>query len=173
MPKYLRVFEPDRYCFLTVVPYFRRPILIKHIDLLRDAFRSSKEAHTYDLFAVVILPDHFHMLIKPETATDYPRIVSHIKRHFTRALPEDDKLAVSESRAKKRESGVWHRRYFEYTIRDDEDLYLHTGYIHYNPVKHKLVERAADWPYSSFDKFVKMGWYEKQWADFSSDLELD
>jgi putative transposase len=32
-------------------------------------------------------------------------------------------------------------------------------YIHFNPVKHGYVERAQDWPFSSFHRGVRLGWY--------------
>ncbi|MET0583637.1 MAG: transposase, partial [Candidatus Binatia bacterium] len=36
--------------------------------------------------------------------------------------------------------------------------------IHYNPVKHGLVTRVCDWPYSSFHRFVRIGWLNTDWA---------
>jgi len=45
----------------------------------------------------------------------------------------------------KRERGVWQRRFWEHAIRDQSDFDAHLDYIHYNPVKHGWVQRAADW----------------------------
>jgi putative transposase len=43
-------------------------------------------------------------------------------------------------------------------------------YIHINPVKHGLVPRVRDWPYSSFHRMVKLGVYPEDWAgDVSHD----
>ena len=50
-------------------------------------------------------------------------------------------------------------------MRDEADLLAHVDYIHYNPVKHGLVTRVSDWPYSSFHRFVRMGWLSADWAD--------
>ena len=36
------------------------------------------------------------------------------------------------------ERGIWQRRYWEHTIRDDRDLAAHLDYIHFNPVKRGL-----------------------------------
>ena len=48
-------------------------------------------------------------------------------------------------------------------------------YLHFNPEKHGLVERSVDWPWSSFHRFVRVGYYAKDWGvDLSqevSDLE--
>ena len=59
---------------------------------------------------------------------------------------------------------IWQRRYWEHQIRDDDDLQRHVDYIHFNPVKHGLVSRVQDWPYSSFHRFVQRGWLALDWA---------
>ena len=51
----------------------------------------------------------------------------------------------SASRAKKGERGIWQRRYWEHTLRDEEDFARHADYIHFNPVKHGDVNRVRDW----------------------------
>ena len=56
---------------------------------------------------------------------------------------------------------MWQRRYWEHVIRNDEDYKNHMDYIHYNPVKHGYVERAAEWKYCSFQHFVHQGYYAK------------
>ena len=56
------------------------------------------------------------------------------------------------------------RRYWEHTLRDEEDWKHHMDYIHYNPVKHRHVERDADWPYSTFHRYVGAGIYPKDWG---------
>ncbi len=48
------------------------------------------------------------------------------------------------------ERGIWQRRYWEHTIRDERDLTAHMDYIHFNPVKHGFVEHPVEWPHSSF-----------------------
>jgi putative transposase len=37
-------------------------------------------------------------------------------------------------------------------------------YIHFNPVKHGLVTRVADWPYSTFHRHVANGVYSDSWG---------
>jgi putative transposase len=70
----------------------------------------------------------------------------------------------NQSREKRQESTVWQRRYWEHTIRDEKDLSIHVEYIHYNPVKHGLVNRVADWQWSSFHRYVAMGFYDASWG---------
>jgi len=64
---------------------------------------------------------------------------------------------------------LWQRRFWEHTIRDENDFERHVDYIHFNPIKHRLVERVRDWPYSSFHRFVKEGTLPEDWAGNVSD----
>ena len=60
----------------------------------------------------------------------------------------------------------------QHTIRDENDFERHVDYIHINPVKHGLVPRVGDWPYSSFHRMIKLGFYPEDWAgDVSTDGE--
>ena len=63
----------------------------------------------------------------------------------------------SASRLAHNERGVWQRRFWEHAIRGDADYAAHVDYVHFNPVKHGLVARAADWPHSSFRRAVARG----------------
>jgi putative transposase len=51
----------------------------------------------------------------------------------------------------------------------------HVDYIHYNPVNHSHVARVADWPYSSFQRYVECGIYNLEWAadDNIRSLEME
>jgi len=61
--------------------------------------------------------------------------------------------------------GAWQRRYWEHLIRDEADYRAHMDYVHINPIKHGLVARVADWPYSTFHRLVEQGVYPQDWAD--------
>ena len=72
---------------------------------------------------------------------------------------------INASRQKHRETTIWQRRFWEHLIRDDEDYRIHVDYIHYNPVKHKLVKQVKNWPYSTFHQYVKKGIYSENWGN--------
>jgi putative transposase len=55
--------------------------------------------------------------------------------------------------------------YWEHLIRDDADFQRHIDYVHANPLKHGRVKRVADWPYSTFHKYVAKGIYPSDWCD--------
>ena len=154
MPKYRRIFQDYYTYFLTVNTYQRNPILIDNIELLRKSFKASKKKYNYRIDAVVILPDHFHLLITPYKATDYPKIIGAIKAYFSRHCERGyyEELEQSLSRHKKRYKAVWQKKYYEHTIKNEKDLVIHLGYIYNNPVKHGLVNYGEEWIYSSFYK---------------------
>ncbi len=80
---------------------------------------------------------------------------------------------LNRSKQKHRESTIWQRRFWEHCIRDEADLRHHMDYLHFNPVKHGLVSRVAQWPYSTFHRFAKEGIYPPDWAGGSSHLEIE
>lgn len=161
---YRRLFIQGKHVFLTVVTYNRQPILIKNIDLFRGAFEETKKHFDFEIFAMVVLQDHFHILLKPKNIKDYPNIIKSIKYNFSNKF--DAVGLASPTYIQKREKRVWQRRYHEHTIRDEDDLYKHLDYIHYNPVKHGLSQNVKDWEFSSFHKFVKMKNYELNWGTY-------
>jgi len=135
--------------------------LIAHIDLLREAFSAARARRPFVVEAVVILPEHLHTIWSlPEGDTDYPARWTHLKSHFSRAVAQ----RLSLDRNERGEFALWQRRYWEHTIRDEADFAAHCDYIHFNPVKHGLVSRPADWDWSSFGRFVEQGVYPADWG---------
>jgi len=153
---YRRLYIDGHSYFITMVTHNRTPLLIENIDLLRYAFKLSKKKYHYHIDAIVILPDHLHMIITPQNYKEYPKIITHIKRSFVygldSTLKDEAKMNLSSSKYRRQHSGVWQDRYYEHTIRDDADWYDKMEYIHYNPLKHELVDNIDDWKYSSFYK---------------------
>ena len=67
-------------------------------------------------------------------------------------------------RLKRGERGIWQRRFWERLVRNEMDYRAHMDYVHINPVKHGLVTRVHDWPYSTFHRLVEQGTYPYDWA---------
>jgi putative transposase len=165
MPDYLRYSLDHCPVFLTVKTLPAHPALIEHHAALRRAFETCRTRHTFEIIAVVLLPDHFHLLMGlPATDEDYSKRVSVIKALFSKSISADNET-LSASRTARRERGLWQRRFYDHIIRDEGDLQRHIDYIHINPVKHGYVARAADWPHSSFHRYVRDGVYPLNWAD--------
>lgn len=81
---------------------------------------------------------------------------------FSKSLPKGERL--SAVRGRRGERGIWQRRYWEHLIKDEADFQAHMDYVHINPVKHGLVSRVTDWPFSTFHKLVERGVYPADWA---------
>jgi putative transposase len=170
MTNYRRNFVAGGSYFFTVNLAERRlRLLTQHVDMPRSAFRKVRARHPFTVEAIVILPDHLHSIwTLPADDADYALRWRLIKSTFSRLLPLGER--VSESRLIKGERGIWQRRYWEHTLRDDGDFGRHVDYIHFNPVKHGHAGRVKDWPYSSFHRMVRLGVYPEDWAgDFTND----
>ena len=169
MPNYHRVFVEGATYFFTVVTFNRLPLLTTDEGraILHDAWLEVQGRFPFRTVAVCLLPEHLHCIWSlPEGEAGYPLRWKEIKRLFTRSYlalvgPGEER---NTSRLKQGEAAIWQRRYWEHLIRDEQDLRRHEDYIHYNPVKHGLVQRVVDWPWSSFHRYVRMGYYERDWG---------
>jgi putative transposase len=99
----------------------------------------------------------------PSGDTDFSIRWSLIKRGFSASMPKSERR--SASRAGKGERGIWQRRFWEHAIRDERDFATHVDYIHFNAVKHGLVQNASHWPFSSFHRAVARGEYARGWSE--------
>ena len=164
MPNYRRMHVPGGTYFFTVnLLERRRRLLVERIDDLRASFRESHAVRPFELLAIVVLPDHLHCVWRlPTGDADNANRWAQIKSGFSRRMPMTERR--SGRRIACRERGIWQRRYWEHSIRDDDDLRRHVDYIHYNPVKHGHARRAVDWPYSSFRRWVAADVYPLDWA---------
>ncbi|MBI9048117.1 MAG: transposase [Anaerolineaceae bacterium] len=169
MPTYKRSRISGGTYFFTIVTYQRKPILVspQAREVLRYAWKDVQKRFPFTTDAICLLPEHIHIIMTlPENDHDFSKRISEIKRLFSRRIASyiDIQKPENHSRMKRRESAVWQRRFWEHTIRDEIDLQHHMNYVHYNPVKHGLVQNVCDYPWSSFHRYVKLGYYEREWG---------
>ena len=165
---YRRSRVPGGCYFFTVVTADRAPIFQSPVAVscLRASFRAVLPRHPFSIDAMVVLPDHVHCIwTLPNEDDDYSRRWRLIKTAFTKHFQ-----GLPEVTAQVRQS-VWQKRFWEHTIRDERDFARHVDYIHFNPVKHGWVSRVADWPYSSFHRYVRDGVLPADWAISADALE--
>jgi REP-associated tyrosine transposase len=115
----------------------------------------------------VLLPDHLHCIWElPPNDADFAKRWALIKRFVTKRCRASlyRQKEMSPSKQRRNEATLWQQRYWEYLIRDEEDLNRHRDYLHWNPVKHGYVSRVADWEYSTFHRFVQQGFYSRDWG---------
>lgn len=172
MSRYRRSLTTGGTFFFTVTLADRGSrLLVDHIDRLRRAYSTTQSRLPFHTIAICVLPDHLHAIWRlPDGDADFGRRWGSIKRLFSAGF--DAAVNRSASKLAKREKGIWQRRFWEHAIRDDADLARHVDYIHFNPVKHDHVARVADWPYSSFHRYVRDGVYPPDWAADGAVREL-
>lgn len=97
-----------------------------------------------------MIPDHLQCIwTLPEGDCDCSVRWRLIKSRFSRGFPM---RALRESHLRRQECGIWQRRFYEHHIRDEAGYTAHLRYCWFNAVKHGLVTRAEDWPYSSYHR---------------------
>jgi putative transposase len=168
MPYYRRAAVPGGTYFFTVVTQDRQAILTRDDvrSALREAIELVREQMPFCIDGWVLLPDHMHAIwTLPAGDSDYSNRWRLIKRHVSVACahlycPQQP----SGRRISKGQSSLWQSRFWEHLIRDEADLRNHLDYLHGNPLKHGLVQRVADWPWSSFHRYVRRGVYPASWG---------
>jgi putative transposase len=169
MPDYRRNFIPGGTYFFTVVTHERRPILTTDLgrSILRNVIIGERLKRPFELMASVLLPDHLHAVwTLPAGDSNFSIRWARIKSKFTREYLRSGGREGSSTSSRERHSecAIWQRRFWEHTCRDEDDLKRCVDYLHWNPVKHGLVDSVADYPWSSFHRFVREGEYEPGWG---------
>lgn len=164
----MRTYIRDRTCGATYFITFnlldrQSKLLTAHIEEFRIAYRRTQHSVPFELNALVVLPDHVHLMMTlPEGDDNCAKGISCLKGQFSSQLQKSE--FINESRVNKGERGIWQRRFWEHRIRDELDYQRHMDYIHYNPVKHGHVLKVSDWAYSTFHRYVQQGVYPANWA---------
>ena len=165
MRTYIRNRVPGGTYFFTVNLALRsgNTLLVDNIDRLREAYRATCKERPFETIAAVVLPEHLHVIWRlPANDDDYPTRWRMLKGRFSHAIA--NKEEIKKSRRQKGERGIWQRRYWEHTIRDDSDLHRHIDYIHSNPVKHGWCKVATEWPFSTIRQYVERGCLTTRWG---------
>jgi len=159
MPDYRRFYIPNSITFITCVTRDRYPYLKSKsdIDLFFSTLARVKEIKPFELMAYVVLPDHFHWLMKVDQSSgNFSKVMHSIKRNFTQNYKQAHNVQKSIS--------IWQRGFWDHVIRDERDLEIHLDYIHWNPIKHGCVNKPSNWPYSTYRDWEGMGIYDLGWG---------
>jgi putative transposase len=163
--------EGGTFFFTLTLADRRSKALVDHVGALRSAFRAARQERPFSMDAIVVLPDHLHAILTlPPGDADFAGRWRRVKGYFSTRLLA---AGVEVRRHPNGELALWQRRYWEHTIRNEVDFERHVDYIHYNPVKHRLVPRVRDWPHSSFHRYVRQGILPQDWAGDVSEAGLN
>jgi putative transposase len=168
MPSYRRFYQPGGTFFFTLVTDARTPLFTDPLArrLLRAAIAESRAKRPFTIDALVLLPEHLHLLMTlPPGDADYSIRIAHLKSHFTHAwLAHHPDRPRSAYRRRTRRRGVWQPRFWEHLIRDPTDRQHHLDYIHYNPVKHNHAPCPHAWPHTTFHRAARAHLYDPDWC---------
>ena len=133
MVRYRRNFVPGGTYFFTLALEDRlSSALVDHAAALRAAFHAGRQERPFTIDAVAILPDHLHAILTlPQDDADFSGRWRRIKGHFSSYMITTGAFAQRHPNG---DYALWQRRFWEHTIRDEDDFARHVDYIHFNPV---------------------------------------
>lgn len=128
--------------FLSTLPKKRK--LLKKIKEFLKAFN-------FNLYAWVILDNHYHILFKVSRGRDLPKVLNKIHCGYSYEMNK-----IENRKGRK----IW-QNYWDWCIRSEKDFWKHFNYTHHNPVKHRYVQKMEEFEFSSYNYWIKkMG---KEW----------
>ena len=131
--------------FLTLVTRARHRSFISSaiVDMALSALEESLSRHKFTLYAYCFMPDHAHLLVAGDAASDLRGFVHHFK-------------TLTGFRYKKMTGRpLWQISYWDRVLRRDEDLHDVASYIWNNPVRAGLVDNSLAYPFSGPASLIK------------------
>lgn len=155
--------------FFTLVTHSRAPLFSSQSarTILGNTLRTCQREWLFEINAIVLLPEHLHTIwTLPSGDVNYPQRWAWIKKEFTKEWLRSGgwEQPVSQSRKKRGDHGVWQPRYWEHTLKNEDDFDRHFDYIHWNPVKHRHVRCPSEWEASSIHRWINANVYEPEWG---------
>ena len=167
-----RIYQEGYVYFITSSTYNRYPYFEEKLlcELFIDNLRICKELKGFELFGFVILPDHFHMMLRPSNDYNYSQIIKSLKENFSRnvnimmglthigATTSSRLLELRYIFQKNYNDNTfpkyyWQKSFYDHVIRDKKDFNTHLNYIWYNPEKHKIINDYTKYKYSSYKNY--------------------
>ena len=131
----VRLFDPDS------------ALLTEHISAFGEAIRLARSKRPFHVDAWVVLHNHAHAIwTLPPGDHDCSSRWRAVKIAFSKAVRKAAPLLAPDA--------IWERHYRERRIHTDDDYRAMVDYVHAHPVAHGICASAADWPWSSFHRFL-------------------
>ncbi|MDD5031089.1 MAG: transposase [Rhodoferax sp.] len=124
----------------------RQPIFARNADYqeLLDLLDEQAKAFDVVLHAYVLMSNHFHLLVTPQSQDGLPKMMQAVGRNYVRSF----------NHREQRSGTLWEGRYKSTLIQTDRYLLACMAYIDLNPVRAGLVTQPQDYPWSSHLHYV-------------------
>ncbi len=166
MPYHKRQYTPGHWQFITASTYRRAPIFLseRFCRCLVEAWAEARQALRFQIIGWVLMPDHFHLLLKPHPAETASLIVQRLKGQsatrivkLLRGNPQHawcrEMLAYLRLPPSVHDGSryrAWQRRFYPFKVYGDKKRLEKLDYMHPNPVRRGLVSEPGDWPWSTW-----------------------
>jgi putative transposase len=137
--------------FVTTTVRDWRPIFLNNEMAIMALHQLSETVKYYgeSIGVYCLMPSHLHAIIKLGNIKNLSKIIGSFKSLSSRRIKDQFPDSISNWPNANGSFHLWKARFDDFIIRDVEQLKVKMNYIHENPVRAKLVEKAIDWKYSS------------------------
>jgi len=124
----------------------RQPIFTSSADYqtLLDLLDENAKKFGVAIHAYVLMSNHFHLLVTPQTVEGLPQMMQAVGRRYVRYFND----------RQKRSGTLWEGRYKSTLIQSERYLLACMSYIDLNPVRAGLVAQVRDYPWSSYGHYT-------------------
>ena len=134
--------------FITTKSFQSTPIFQVHTtaDIIINTLLHYRDAGAYQLHSFVLMPNHLHLLLTPDSTTSLERAMQLIKGASSHEIHKQSGTRMQ----------IWQAGFHEATIRSIGDYHSREHYIQQNPVRAQLVEHPSDWKWSSASQLYSL-----------------
>lgn len=154
--KPLHFYLPDRIYFITTHTYNFDPIFLKGnlANILLNKIADLQTELDLPIYGYGIMHHHLHWMFETGDKNSLDYVMFRLKGSSSREI----------NKVRGEKGHFWQERYQDHVVRNEKDFISHLNYIHYNAVKHRLVKKPEDWPFSSYKDYLEEGDYERGWG---------
>ncbi|MCO4322451.1 REP-associated tyrosine transposase [Aliidiomarina quisquiliarum] len=170
MGNMFRYYAAAGYYFITQNTLNNKPVLLRPEirSALKQAIIETQKTLPFDTHAFVLMPDHFHLILGIEDDKLSKRIGT-IKRLTSKYSKFGQGADLTDNYRRERRSSLWQARFWEQTIKTEDELHKNIMYCYINPVHHGYVKKVGDWKFSTFHRDVRNGLLPAEWAGITVD----
>jgi len=144
MTKLVRYQQCGCFHFLTFSCYRRLALLTREgaYGVFEHELETVRRRYGFVVAGYVLMPEHVHLLVGEPHRSSLPVAIQVLKQQTSRKLKQRGEVRF------------WQRRYYDFNVHSEEKRVEKLRYMHRNPVARGLVEKPADWPWSSFRHYA-------------------